>query len=313
MHTPTRCILLPIDGTEESLRPVAFIRRLYPLSEVSLILCYFSPPAPPTYAGEVVITPELLRKKREFFQARQQEVRHVFDHAKDVLLKEGFEEELIQEHVEQRQMSVAQQACILADIKKVDAILVQKRVTSSLEGFIRGDPSSALIEHCLRSPVWFTEGEIDPKSAAICIVNQEASLRIADHAGHMLSHTGAEITLLHATKELSHPLSIPPSEAPKMLKDYADTHGRRGDDLSYLPKASAILAAYGFDESRVRIRLIPDRGHTADEILAWCTSNGIGIIGLGHAHREGVWSFLKTSVTRKILSDFKNMTVWVAQ
>ena len=312
MQTLPKCLLLPIDGTHESLRPVAFISRLYTPSELNLILCYFSPPPPPAYCGAVAQSPELLRKKREFLQERQQDTRRIFDHAREVLLKEGFSEELIQEHIQQREMSVAKQACLLADIRKVDAVLVQKRVTSSLEGFIRGDSASALLQHCLSSPVWFTEGEIDPKSAAICIVDEDASLRVADHAGYMLSSTGAEITLLHAAKKPSHPISCRPSEALEKLAGYADTPVRRGK-LSYLLKASSILADQGFDEGRIRITLIPDRGDTAGEILSWCASNGIGIIGLGHSEPEGVWSFLKTSVTRKILADFKNMAVWVTQ
>jgi nucleotide-binding universal stress UspA family protein len=312
MQTLTKSILLPIDGTEESLRPVSFIRRLYPLSEVSLILCYFSSPAPPVYSGEVVESPFLLKKKKAFFLARQQDIRRVFDHARNVLLKEGFAEETIQEHVEQRQMSVAQQACILAEMTKVDAVLVQKRVTSSLEGFIRGDSSSALLDHCLRSPIWFTEGDIDPKHAAICIVSQESSLRITDHMGHMLAGAPTGIVLLHAAREFPNPVSFRPSQALNKLADYADTPGTR-EKMSYLLKASAILTDYGFDESRVRITLIPDRGHTAREILSWCASNEIGIIGLGHSKPKGIWGFLKTSVARKILSDFKNMAVWVAQ
>ena len=312
MQTLPKCLLLPIDGTHESLRPVAFIRRLYPLSEVSLILCYFSPPLPPAYSGAVAQSPELLRKKREFLQGRQQDARRIFDHAAQVLLKQGFSEELIQEHIEQREMSVAKHACLLADIRKVDAVLVQKRVTSSLEGLIRGDSASALLQHCLSSAVWFTEGEIDPKSAAICIVDEDASLRITDHAGYMLSSTRAEITLLHAAKKPSHPISCRPSGALEKLAGYADTPQRRGK-LSYLLKASAILADYGFDESQIQITLIPDRGDTASEILSWCASNGVGIIGLGHSQPEGVWSFLKTSVTRKILANFKNMAVWVTQ
>jgi hypothetical protein len=312
MQTLTKCILLPIDGTNESLRPVKFISRLYPTSEVNLILCYFSPPLPPSYSRTVVQSPELSKKREEFFQARQEDMRRIFRHAREVLLKAGFAEELIQEHVEQKQVSVARQACLLADIRKVDAVIVQKQVTSSLEGFIRGDLASDLLERCRTSPVWFTEGEIDPKSAAICIVNEDASLRIADHSGFMLSSTGAGITLLHAEKKLSHPFSCLPSEAPEKLGHYADTPERK-DTISYLSKASAILMDYGFDESRIRITMIPDRGHTADAILSWCASNGIGIIGLGHSQPEGVWSFLKTSVTRKILADFRNVAVWVAQ
>ncbi len=312
MQTLPKCLLLPIDGTHESLRPVAFISRLYPPSEVTLMLCYFSPPLPPVYSEEFAQSPALLRKKREFLKERQQGARRIFDCARVVLLKEGFSEELIQEHIQQREMSVAKQACVLADIRKVDAVLVQKRVTSSLEGFIRGDTTSALLEPCLSSPVWFTDGVIDPKSAAICIVNEDASLRIADHAGYMLSSTGAEITLLHVAKKPSCPLSCRPSEALKKLAGYADTPVRQ-DKVSYLLKASAILADYGIDESRIQITLIPDRGDTAGEILSWCASNRVGIIGLGHSQPEGVWSFLKTSVTRKIFADFKNMAVRVTQ
>ncbi len=209
-------------------------------------------------------------------------------------------------------MSVAKQACILAEMSKVDAVVVQKRITSSLEGFIRGDLSSALMEHCLESPVWFTEGEADTKKAAICIVNEEAALRVTDHAAYMLAGTGAGITLLHVAKKPSRQLSCRPSDALKELADYADTPVRQ-DKVSYLLKAAAILAEYGFDESRVQITLIPDRGDTAGEILSWCASNGIGIIGLGHCRPAGVWGFLKTSVTKKILADFKNVSVWVSQ
>jgi nucleotide-binding universal stress UspA family protein len=312
MRTLPKCLLLPIDGTHESLRPVAFISHLYPPSELNLILCYFAPPIPPVYSEAVAQSHELLRKKKEFLEERQQDARRIFDHAREVLLKEGFSEELIQEQIQKSEMSVAKQACLLADIRKVDAVVVQKRVTSSLEGFIRGDSTSALLQHCLSSPVWFTEGAIDPKSAAICIVDEEASLRVADHAGYMLSSTGAEITLLHAAKKTSHPISCRPSEALQTLAGYADTPARR-DKLSYLLKASAILADYGVDESRIQITLLPDMGDTAGEILSWCASNGVGIIGLGHSKPEGVWSFLKTSVTRKILADFKNMAVWVTQ
>lgn len=311
MQILPKCLLLPIDVTDESLRPVRFIGRLYPPAEVRLILCYFSPPVPPAYSGAVAESPELLTKKREFFRGRREDVRRIFDHAGEILLREGFSKELIQEHVEEREMSVAKQTCLLAGIRKVDALLVQKQVKSRLEDFIKGDPASGLLRHCLECPIWFTDGDIDPKSAAICIVNEDTSLRIADHAGHMLSGTSADITLLHVTKKPSYILSCRPSEALKELADYADTPRRR-DLVSYLLRASVILADYGIDESRIRITLIPDKGDTAAEILSWCASRGIGIIGLGRSQPEGVWGFLKTSVTRKIISDFKNMAVWVA-
>ena len=304
MQSLPKCLLLPIDGTNESLRPVSFISRLYPVSTVSLILCYFSPPLPPVYSGDTVQSREVMKKKWELSHDREKDIRRIFDYARQVLVKAGFCEKLIQEHIQQSALSVAKQACRLADIRKVDAVLVQKRVSSSLEGFIRGDPASALLEHCLASPVWFTEGEIDPKSAAICIIGQEASLRITDHVGYMLSGTGAEVTLLHLARKAAYPVSCRPSEAPAKLIAYADTTARK-ETVSYLQKAASILVDYGLDENKIQITLVPNRGDVPGAILSWCASKGIGIIGLGHCKPKGGWSFWKTSCTRKILADFK--------
>ena len=44
----------------------------------------------------------------------------------------------------------------------------------------------------------------------------------------------------------------------------------------------------------------------------WCFFS-IGIVVLGHSSPEGVWSFLKTSVTKKILDEFQDMAIWVNQ
>ncbi len=307
MQTLPKCLLLPIDGTNESLRPAKFLSRLYPPSEVRLILCYFSTPPPPAYCGAVAQSRELLAKKRQFFEKRKRDERRVFDQALEALAKEGFSKEFIQEHVEQKNMGTAKQACLLGDIRKVDAIVVQKQVKTRLEHLMSSDPSSALVQQCIECPIWMTDGEIDPGKAAIYINEEEASLRIADHAGYMLSDTGVDIALIRAASKTSHPLSCRPSEAVRELSNYADAH-----QLSYLLRASAILADYGIAENRIRITLIPERGGAVTAILSWCAANGIGIIGLGRTRTEGVRGFLKTSATQKITSDFKNMAVWVA-
>jgi nucleotide-binding universal stress UspA family protein len=313
MENPTKCLLLPIDGTERSLRPVEFVRRLYPAAkDLSLILCYFTPPLPPVYSGMVLESRDMMRKKTQILKQRTEDTRRIFTDAKNALLRAGFSEGMIQEYVEQREMSVAEHACLLADIRKVDAILVQKTVTSGLEGFLKGTSPSALLQHCLVSPIWFTEGEIDPGRAAICVVNEDASLRIADHSGYMLSGTPAEITILHVAKSLSHPVVCSLAGAPEKLFAWAVSPAGL-EMMPYLKKSAAMLRENGVEEDRIRIALIPRKSDTAHEILAWCSENGIGIIGLGHSEPEGIWSFLKTSVTRKILADFKNMAVWVTQ
>jgi len=312
MSTPDKCILLPIDGTLESLRPVEFLCRLYAPSRVNLILSYFLPPLPPAFSGGTVDSAEMARKRREVLSLREQNTRRIFDEARVALLKAGFSRELIVEHVQQREMAVAKHACLLADTRKVDAILVQKRVSSNLEGFLKGDSTSALLRHCLTSPIWFTEGETGRTDAAICIYSEDATLRIADHAAYMLSGTGAHITLLHVARSLPASIVCPFAESGEALAAWAKGPAGR-EVMPFLARSADIIRENGVPESLIRIALLPGAGDTAREILSWCASNGIGIIGLGHSQPQGIWSFLKTSVTRTILSDFKNMAIWVMQ
>ncbi|MCE5335211.1 MAG: universal stress protein [Desulfobacteraceae bacterium] len=311
-HLP-KCLLLPIDGSREALRPIEFVSRLYPgLRDVNLILGYLVSPLPPAYSGMYADSADIMKRRREYLENREKETRRIFADAKEVLLKAGFAEELLHEHMEQREMSVAKHACLLADMKKVDAVLVQQTVSSALEGFLKGSSPSGLLQHCLASPIWFTDGSVDPTNAAICIFNEEASLRIADHAAFMLSETNTSITLLHASKSCDYAIVSglePPSAE---LSAWASSpEGKTA--MPYLAKSSELIRDQGIDESRLRIAIIPNRGDTVGEILSWCGKSGVGIVGLGHSQPEGTWSFLKTSVTKKILSSFKNMSVWVMQ
>lgn len=313
MENPPKCLLLPIDGTSESLRPVEFVARLYPgVRNVNLILSYFVPPLPPIYKEAGRETPEMLKKRREVLALREQDTRRVFESAGNMLTAVGFSPKLIQEHIQQKEMTVAKHACLLAEIKKVDAILVQKRVSSSLEGFLKGDSPAALLRHCLASPIWFTEGEIDTGKAAISVCNEDASLKIADHAGFMLSEAACAITLLHVTKSVSSPVFCPFTEVSKKLSAWSA--GAAGlEVMPYIQKSAAVMIENGVDEGRISVSLVPHRGDTAHEILSWCASNGVSIIAVGHSQPVGIWSFLKASVTRKILANFKNMAVLVAQ
>lgn len=311
MTSLRKCLLLPIDGSDEALRPVLFLSRLYPvLRDISVILSYLRPPLSPVYQERR--DSALLEKKKEILTARETSSRTIFANARRALVRTGFSQENIQENIEEKQSSAARQACMLADTRKVDAVLVQKRITSTLEGFLRGDQTVELLRHCLASPIWFTEGQINPARAAICVLNEDASLRIADHTAFMLADTGVDITLLHAAKTAPRTLSVHAARLVEELGGWLLTEAGRAIE-PYLLESRQILRMAGIDESRVRVTVIPSKGNPAMEILSHCREQGIGIVALGHSEPAGTWGFFKNSVTRKILSEFRDMAVWVNQ
>ena len=307
-----KCLLLPIDGSEEALKPVELLRRLYPdRSRISIILFYSPPSLPPAYQGKTT-SPEQLKHKQQLLASREQETRAVFERGKKVLIREGFLSDMIEEHVQERQASSAKDACLLANRKKVDAVLVQKRFTGSLESFLTNDPTHGLLDHCQVNPVWLTEGTIDASHLAVCITNEQASLGAADHAAFMLSGTNVRVTLLHLARTISRPATSPATFISAELEKWLITpEGRQVKP--FLVEAHDLLQREGIDDEKITITVLPSRGKPASEILSYCREAGIGIVVLGHSPPTGIKGFFQGSVTKKILADLKNMAVWVNQ
>jgi nucleotide-binding universal stress UspA family protein len=312
MESLSKCLLLPIDGTEESLRPISFVQSLYPgLEQVNMILCYFISPLPPIYQHKPD-TAAMLKRKMELLRARDLGTRSILEHARQSLIRTGFPSESIQEHVQEKELTVAHHACLLADTRKVDAVLVQKRVSSGLEGFLRGDTTDALISHCLMSPVWLTDGNIDSSRAVICIRGESACLRAADHASFMLSDTSTHVTLLHVTGSISEPISSPAYDLNDEVEQWFET--KEGSELMpFLITSCEMFRKSDIDAERVQVVILPGRGNAASHILSYCRQESIGIMVVGHSNPTGIWGFLKSSITRNLLNDLKDMALWVVQ
>ena len=312
MTTLSKCLLLPLDGTEEALKQVEFLGRLYPdPSLLSIVLSYFPPPLPPAYQGKLD-SPELKKKRQQLMESRAQKTRSVLDQAKKVLTGKGFLSHTIEEHVQERQAGKAREACLLADRKKVDAVLVQKRFIGTLEGFLASDPTHGLLEHCMVSPVWLTDGTIDVSRAAVCISNEDTSLRAADHAAFMVSGTDLKVTLLHAARTIPQRATAPVSFITAELEKWLMSP--EGRELKpFLDRSREMMQQEGIADERVQITVLPSDGKAAPEILNYCREEGIGIVVLGHSPPKGITGFFKGSVTKKILADLKNMTVWITQ
>ncbi len=308
----SKCLLLPIDDSRESLKPVEFIRKLYPdLSSVKVVLCYFQPPLAPIYR-EKPDSPEMARKRMEILRAREANTRKVLNHAREVLGKAGFPEESVLEHVQEKASTMPRDACLIAGVRRADALVVQRQNQTTLESLLRDDPTHGLLQYCFDCPVWITDGNIDPSRGAVCILNEDTSIRAADHAAFMLADAKTEIVLLHATRGIAGPCTVPVSQlSPEIQKWFNTNEGRSMEP--YLRKAAEVVCQEGISEDRVKLSLIPSRGNVAVDIIEHCRNQGIGIVVIGHSNPQGKWSFLKSSVTKKALEEFRDMAIWVNQ
>lgn len=310
MNPLPKSLLLPIDDQEETLRPIDFLVRLYPSKDhISLILSYLQAPLAPVYFQKP-LAPAMLAKKKELLLAREAKTREVLNLARKILIEDGFPEGEIKEHVQEKELSVAHHACRLADLKKVDAVVIQRRFSSRLEAFFKGDISAALLNHCQVSPIWFVDGEVKGRRAIIGLDDAEASRRAVDHAGFMLAETALEIELLHLSRTLSQPLQCTAAQfdtaAPSLRR-------QSGEFQALLRESLEILAGEGVAPERITLAVLPSKGKTAQEILRHCHDRQAAILVLGHQGSAGTWNFLNNSVTKAVLAEANNLAVWVNQ
>lgn len=308
-----KSLLLPLDNSDESLKPIIhYLSRLYPVYDrPQVTLCHFITPLPPVYK-EKPYSPAMIKKKTQLLHSRQEDAQSILEQAKKALLAAQFAEERLQLHIQEKAVSAAHHACQLADIRKVDAVLMQKRSTSRLEGFFKGDPTDAVLHYCINSPIWFIDGTPDLSRAAVCVTNQGAALRAADHAAFMLADTATQITLLHLTRSIAQPIVTPAFEPSAALLQWWQTPA--GMVLEpFMIECCEMFQEEDIAGERVQIAIIPGRGKVASEILRHCRQQDIGTAVLGHSSKDGSWNFLRGSITQNVLTDFKKMAVWVVQ
>ncbi len=313
MEQKVRHFLLTVDESSDCLRPIRFLAALYhQLKHIYVLLCHFYAPPAPIYRQQD-LSPSMAAQKEELIRARQENARAILDKVRHALVDLGVAAENIQMHTQERSVSVAQHACSLAGIRRVDCVLVPKTISGKLDGLLRGDPIPAHLQHCLVRPVWFLDGShIDTNQAAICMVHDEASVRAARHAGSMLAGCSTRIDLVHCDPHIDWSITSEITEPSAQLLAWEKTPGGQAL-VPYLRQAQQILVQEGISEIRVRIVVLPSRGDVARSVIEYCRQNHVGIVVLGHSAPEGIWSFFQNSVTKSILAEFKNMAVWVVQ
>ena len=189
--------------------------------------------------------------------------------------------------------------------------MIQKQTSSRLESFLKGDHVSALLHHCLISPIWFVDEDVRTDKALVCLADNQASLRALDHALFMLEEASTEILVVHFSKDAPSERSV---SAASLETDPEGWLPREASGMrSFLFSALELVRTSGVAPERVRFVIRPFKKKLPVEILDYSRSVGAGILVLGHGGSGGTWGFLKKSVTKQILLDFRAQAVWVNQ
>ncbi len=152
--------------------------------------------------------------------------------------------------------------------------------------------SKGILSHAINFPVWICRHpEAGRKNMLLCVDEDEASMRIADHVGFVLQEeTEHNITLFHV-----------------------DT-GERANARDILDRARQKLMDYGIPETRIRNLMVQSRSVTGS-IREEAERGAYAVIAAGHdrAQPKGLKKWLVGSLCMEVLETVNRCVLWASQ
>ncbi|MBU4185091.1 MAG: universal stress protein [Proteobacteria bacterium] len=312
MKDLTKRIVIPLDGSKNSLRSLEYINLIYgPSHNLEVTLIYILPSLPPILTDKSI--DKKTRTKLKSVEKKNEDMAEkILAEAQNILLNKGFKEEKIKTCCQKRGITVAQDICNWALIKQVDTILLTKRGRTEIKSFFMGKVSTRLVEYRRNNPVWILEGGINSKNVLVCVDNSENALRAVDHVGFMLSGTDCHITIFHTMKHLSRFVPMQVLEEAEDLEKL--WRNKAGEEIApYIKKAKEILLKAGLSEEQITTKVTEGSRSSADDILKEAQDNDHGTIVMGRRGLSAVKEFFMGSVTSSVLNRAVSLAIWIVQ
>jgi nucleotide-binding universal stress UspA family protein len=309
----TKSIVIPLDGSKNSLRSLEYINLIYgPGHNLEVTLIHIPPSLPPILTDNKSMDKKTRARLKSVEKKNAEMAEQILSDAKNILLTKAFNEEKIKTCCQKRGITVAQDICHWASIKQVDTILLTKRGRTEIKSFFMGEVSTRLVEYRRNNPVWILEGCIDSKNVLVCVDKSENALRAVEHVGFMLSGTDCHITIFHTMRHLSRfvPMQVL-EEAEDLEKLWRNKAGK--EIAPYIKKAREILLKAGLSEKQITTKVTEGSRSAADNILKEAQDNDHGTIVMGRRGLSAVKEFFMGSVTTSVLNRATSLAIWIVQ
>jgi nucleotide-binding universal stress UspA family protein len=307
----SKMVVVPVDGSENAHRSLEYIDLMYGKDHnLEVTLKYVLPSLPPILADDRSMKRETAMKLKTLENKNIRMAEQILSKAKNLLIKKGFKEDLVQTVSRKKDRGIAQDICNWVESKRADAVLMTTRGRSRLEAFFMGEVSSKLLEYCRVCPVWIVEGTVTSNRVLIAIDNSENALRAVDHAGFMLSGTDCPVTIFHSMRHLRR--FVPQEvldEAPELEELWKTKAGQAIEP--FMTKAKEMLVKAGVSESQISKKVVDGSRSAASDILEEARNNEYGTIVMGRRGISGVQEFFMGSVSSKVLQSSTGMATWI--
>ena len=229
---------------------------------------------------------------------------------RDEMIDMGIAPDRIEMETRKRHLGYAKDILDFAQKNRYDAIVVGRRGVSRLVEMYSGSVTRDILEQSQVIPVWLIDGKVSAGKILAAVDGSDASLRLVDHVGFVLSgRPEAELTLLHITSNARNYCEIDLENHPNPELEKIVTRGDKACVDLFYSHALKNLKDAGLSEDRVHFEVVQGRRKIGNAILEFAKKGHFNTIAVG---RRGLdKSFFMGSVSRRIIDRVSESALWV--
>ena len=212
---------------------------------------------------------------------------------RELLLHLGFLDDHITSKVVRSSNGIIQDIILEGKKGHYDAVFLARHATELLGQTFSTSVTGEILNHKIDFPVWVCRHpEIGRRNVLLCVDDDEASMRIAEHVGFVLQQEAEHnITLFHVDAGLKR----------------SNAHG-------ILDRARQVLTDHGISDARIRSLLIQSH-KVAKSIREEAERGAYAVIAIGHERAEptGPKDWLVDSRCMTALGMLNQCVLWVSR
>ena len=303
-------VLVPIDGSNQSLAAVRYIGGVLKPEKTKIVLFHVDPAMPESF-WDLEQSPEFRSKLapvRAWVTQQKNFIDDGMTKAGKILYKSGFPADAVSVKIQTRKTGISRDILHEATDEDYKMVVVGRTGISKFKDLVLGSVANKLIGNLVNIPLVVVGGKPNPNKFIIAFDSSKGSMRSVSTVAAILNNAISEIMICHVIRSIGiEKLTL--SETPLPEFDWAELCVKKIEPA--IEEAKRRFVSAGLDSEKIYGKILTEKPSRAGCIIAEAKAGGFGTIVVGRRGLSAVEEFFIGRVSRKVLHMAKKMAVWI--
>jgi len=303
-------VLIPIDGSGQSLAAVRYIGGVLKPEKTKIILFHVDPAMPESFL-DLEKSPEFrsrLAPLRAWAAQQKKFIDDTMTKASKILFISGFPADAVSVKIQTKKTGIARDILHEAGTGEYKMVVVGRTGINKFKDLVLGSVANKLIGNLVNIPLVVVGGKPNPNKFIIAFDGSKGSMRSVSTVAAMLNNTDSEIMICHVIRSIGIEKLIL-GETPFPEFDWTELCVKKIEPA--IEEAKRKFVSAGLESGKISGKILTEKPSRAGGIIAEAKEGGFGTIVVGRRGLSAVEEFFIGRVSRKVLHMAKKMAVWV--